>query len=415
MNTTTLRRQVHLRTLDNGSRIGAIHDPTARNVCVVLSVPAGMRHEIPGQEGMFHLLEHMVYQDSEQITAARRQSEIQRAGGVLGGHTHMDYSEFYETAAVGHLGEMARRLVDQVFHPVFDAAQISAQIQAVARERAQRLAGAPGQALPWPHLLPQCWEEYSHAHDGSGDADLAERASAARLRELHSRHYHLAQCVLVALGPHPAEQMLQDLSEALLSETAAGSRIEPPPPPQPAAFRESSYRRIAADSLTRTRLLAATRSAPAQQVTEALVGDHLVAAGLSLQPGLDASAGMFGVGDLPTDDLFIVVDDTGQGIEPAARFSALPALDPAMLRQAAQRALFTAERLVHDDERRARATARDLLLRGDAQFTDQLTAALAAACTDRKRREELLAAAATRLGSQPMHHLSITPASQEAP
>lgn len=47
-----------------GLRVIAIHDQKAANFSISLAVPAGMRDEEPGQEGFFHLIEHMIYQDS---------------------------------------------------------------------------------------------------------------------------------------------------------------------------------------------------------------------------------------------------------------------------------------------------------------------------------------------------------------
>ncbi len=75
-------RAVYGMRSDTGTRLIAIHDPSARIISMSLGgVPAGMRHEMPGEEGMLHLLEHMVYQDSENVTASERQVSVHKAGG----------------------------------------------------------------------------------------------------------------------------------------------------------------------------------------------------------------------------------------------------------------------------------------------------------------------------------------------
>lgn len=415
MNSTSFERfHVRSETLEHGACAIAVQNPKARNSTFVLAIASGMRHEQPGEEGMMHLLEHVVYQDSVAISSSERQTEMNNIGAVMGGHTHMDYTEFYETALPSDLPGMVARVIEQVFHPAFNADQIKAQIHAVATERAQRLAPAPGGILPFPHLTSQFWDDYAHGHDGTGDETLFSRVSIDRLKDLHAKNYRPEQAVLVAFGPQDPSEMLRILAENMASLSFAESAQKFASSHRSQARQnEVKHQLMPVPGLATRRLLAATSAVHAQSISASLLGDLLVASLLSLQTGLDSSAGIFGPADLVENDLFILVDDTGLELDPAHRLRALTTVDDAVLGSAAKKALFTAEKSVHDDERLARTTARDMLLRGTPEFAHELVDQLRHLSDQTQQLRRLLESSALRLAAQPWHTISVAPTLQE--
>ncbi len=404
-------RAVYGTRLDTGTRLIAIHDPSARILSVSLGVPAGMRHEMPGEEGMLHLLEHMVYQDSANITASERQVSVHTAGGVLGGNTHMDYSEFYESGPTGHLEQISSRLVEQVFQPALTQEQIAEQIDAVATERAQRLAPAPGGVLPWPHLTARYWADHPNGHDGTGDSDLTTRVTREKLQALHRRLYRPSAAVLTAVTSEEPQKTLQ-----LLAAPFSGLSAEAPFEPvlQDSVRRGGSTSTIYSSGAKSTRVLSATAAALGDSALADLLGDLVAAELLSQQDGLDASAGLFGPGDMTRDDLFVLVDDTGQAIDPSERFRALAIADDAAIILAARRSLLRIERFTHDDQRLARTVTRDVLLRGTPLFAARLAEALAEISDDAARLRPLVTTAAQRLAEQDSVSLTVQPAEEDA-
>lgn len=405
-------RRVHDAQLDSGTRLFAIHDPHARNVTVSIGVPGGMRHEAPGEEGMLHLLEHMVYQDSEGADGSARHAAVQRAGGILGGNTHMDYSEFYETGRVGSLDHISRRLAEQVFRPALRRDQLAAQIRAVAVERSRRLAPAPGHVLPWPHLTARHWADHPNSHDGSGDLDLAERATPDTLRNLHQRLYRASAAVVTAVTPEDPHRALHVLAEAISPMTDVGAPTPVVPRARPSAGSDTVIRVAGPPS---TRRLFATAATASPSVNPDLLGEVIAAEALSLQSGLDASAGVFGPGDMIHDDLFILVDDTGHPVSLSDRLEALVTADDATVFGAAQRAVLRTERLIHDDERLARTVGRDVLLRGTPTFTSELVEAIADLSLDIGSVRPLIGLAGQRLAAQSLVSLTIRSAQEDSP
>ncbi|GAB3536480.1 hypothetical protein GCM10027403_17370 [Arthrobacter tecti] len=396
-----------LRKLPNGARVLAIHDPQARNSTVALSIHAGMRDEVlPEENGTMHLIEHMVYQDSARLSGEDRQRQLARSGSVLGGHTHMDYTEFYETGSTESIHCVADRLVDQVFFPVFRQEQIRQQIEAVATERRRRLAPAPGHQLPWPHLTGKYWRDHANAHDGSGDTDLAERVSPAILQSIHRRLYRPDNTVLVALSPEKPDETVAQLMRAI-------GVIEPDKIDRPVKRRVQGLPVSQRIDLTedtqgnRSRRLSATGAAPSSTITPDVLGDLLVAELLAVQAGLDASAGLFGPGDMTDDDLFVVVDDTAFDMDPAERIRAVTVADEELVHHIVARAVSRAEHLTSDDARLTRTVARDVLLRNTTTFATTLVDSLTGLLHTPDDARSLILIASERLAGQPFVCLTL--------
>lgn len=398
------------KTLPQGTHLIAISNPHALTTTVVLALPSGMRDEVPGEEGFMHLLEHMVYQDSQRCSAREREQAIQSAGGVLGGHTHMNYTEFYETGLPHHLEAMVDRIVEQVFNPSLNEEQIQDQITAVATERQQRLSKAPGEMLPWPHLLPQAWADFAQSHDGSGDLGLQGRADANSLRQIHAARYRSSEAVLVASGPLDAETMMKTLERADFpiqhSQPARSEQTS-------AVFRDSTVRRIELPSLKQKRIMSVTAMSDSTTISEQLLGETICASMLSLLSGLDASAGMFGPGDMTANDLFVLIEDGPAGLGAEARIQALKFADSTLVARAVQRAIFIVEKQLHNDETYSRVIARDVLLRQDFVFVQNFYDRLRALEKEPEQVRSLVEKTSAILVNRPWHVLELLPSQEE--
>ena len=405
MSLSTLRIRGHSAfqtVLDNGATAVAIHVPHARNHSVALAVRAGMRDELPGQEGMMRLIEHMIHQDGSVSHGLEPQPWVARAADRLGARTHMDYTEFYETAGLDDVPTMARRLVEQAFHPAFRGEQLLEQIAAVATERRNRLADAPGGLLPWPHLTSLYWRDHSNAHDGSGDLDLSDRATTTVLRGLHAKRYRPDGAAVVALSDQPGEKIVTTLAEAMSAIPGRRDEAEVPERAGQAIAQRSEVTVVGG----RARLLSATAAAPAT-LTPPMLGDLVVAELLAAQRDLEASAGLFGTGDLVRDDLFVVVDDTELALEPTDRVRAASVADDDLLLHAVGRAVERTEAFTVDDGCLTRTVARDVVLRGEPSFAPDLVTRLRGLLMHPNDIRTLVAAASARLASQPFASIRI--------
>jgi putative peptidase M16 family len=138
-----------------------------------------------------------------------------------------------------------------------------------------------------------------------------------------------------------------------------------------------------------------------------MLGDLVVAELLAAQRDLEASAGLFGPGDLVRDDLFVVVDDTELALEPTDRVRAASVADDDLLLHAVGRAVERTEAFTVDDGCLTRTVARDVVLRGEPSFAPDLVTRLRGLLMHPNDIRALVTAASARLASQPFASIRI--------
>src|SRR5438093_3024929 len=82
--------------LPNGLRILTSSMPHTHSVALSLYVGTGSRHELDGQAGVSHFVEHMLFKGTEKRPTAKEVAEaIDSVGGVLNAGTDREYTVYY--------------------------------------------------------------------------------------------------------------------------------------------------------------------------------------------------------------------------------------------------------------------------------------------------------------------------------
>jgi zinc protease len=81
--------------LANGLRVLTVPDPSVDTVTVHLTVLVGSRHEGYGEKGMAHLLEHLLFKDSDKFKDIKQ--ELVRRGARYNGTTAYDRTTYFES------------------------------------------------------------------------------------------------------------------------------------------------------------------------------------------------------------------------------------------------------------------------------------------------------------------------------
>ncbi len=110
-------------TLENGVRVLTETMPHVRSISMGVLVDAGPGNESPGQTGIAHLAEHLMFQGTSSRNALTIASLMDSAGGQMGGFTTRDYTCYtatvlddYSTYVLDLLGDI---LLNSIF-PVED-------------------------------------------------------------------------------------------------------------------------------------------------------------------------------------------------------------------------------------------------------------------------------------------------------
>ncbi|HCO76116.1 MAG TPA: insulinase family protein, partial [Synechococcus sp. UBA8071] len=104
-------------TLPNGVRCVTADMPDAPLTCLDLWCRAGSASEQPGEEGMAHFLEHMVFKGSERLAAGAFDEAIEALGGSSNAATGFDDVHFHVLTPPDRAREALDLLLELVLQP----------------------------------------------------------------------------------------------------------------------------------------------------------------------------------------------------------------------------------------------------------------------------------------------------------
>ena len=240
-----LRFPLATRSLGNGLRVVVQEDRAAPIVAVHMMYHAGSKDERPGRTGLAHLLEHLLFEGSQNCPKGEFDRLLEGVGGSNNGSTWLDRTNYYEVVP-SHAVELALWLERERmahFLPVLDAEMLEVQRGVVINERRQSYENRPyGLADERLHqlLFPA---EHPYSWPTIGYMDDLEAIGLEDARDFFQTYYTPRNAVLVLAGDLDADRGFE-LAERFFGDLPAGPAIPPRPsvPPVPAAARRGTLR-----------------------------------------------------------------------------------------------------------------------------------------------------------------------------
>lgn len=124
---------LNTHTLPNGLRI--VHTPSPTRVAYCgYAIKAGTRHELPHQQGMAHLVEHMIFKGTTHRRAWHILNRMENVGGDLNAYTNKEEMVVYAAFMSEHLERAVELLTDIVFHSTFPQHEMDKEVEVVVDE-----------------------------------------------------------------------------------------------------------------------------------------------------------------------------------------------------------------------------------------------------------------------------------------
>ncbi|ELY4033923.1 pyrroloquinoline quinone biosynthesis protein PqqF [Cronobacter sakazakii] len=213
---------IRTRRLESGIPITLIHQPQATQAAALWRVNAGSLHEPDDWPGLAHLLEHMLFRESEGYRDDERLMRwVPDQGGRLNASTRLCQTAFFFEVPAQALAPGLSRLTDMLAAPRFtpaalmqEAQVIDAEYRLLAQDAATRREAALLALMAGDARL----KRLRIGHQAAFGEDPARLRAA--LTAFHHQHYHAGNLHLWLCGPQPLETL-----EKLACEAAA--RIRP--------------------------------------------------------------------------------------------------------------------------------------------------------------------------------------------
>lgn len=186
-------------TLDNGLRCLVVNRPGVPVVSSFVWYHVGSMDERPGETGMAHYLEHMMFKGSRNYAVGDVDKVCAQNGGSNNAFTSNDYTAYFIDLPKSRYAEALKIEADRMRHLTLDQAEFDAEKKVVQSE-SDIYADDPGSQL-WAQMnyaLHGPRHPYSHPVLG-WPADVADM-TRRDMRLFYDRHYHPNHATLVLAG-----------------------------------------------------------------------------------------------------------------------------------------------------------------------------------------------------------------------
>nr|PZN73267.1 MAG: insulinase family protein [Bacillota bacterium] len=202
----------------------------------------GSRDEGPGQTGLSHFLEHMMFKGTPRFPYGMLEEGVKRRGGMWNAFTSYDYTAYYEVLPAQHLEFSFAVEADRMAGMTFDPDLTVRERGIIVSER----EGNENHPAFWLNeaFMATAFQVLPYRHPIIGSKDDIRATTAEALAAHYRRYYRPNNAALVVVGDVEAEQVVR-LAERHFGPLPPG---EPPPPftavePEQEAERRVTVRR----------------------------------------------------------------------------------------------------------------------------------------------------------------------------
>ncbi|ABD56962.1 M16 family metallopeptidase [Jannaschia sp. CCS1] len=212
-------------TLDNGMQVVVIEDHRGAAVTHMVWYRAGSADEMPGQSGIAHFLEHLMFKATDDLESREFSRIVEENGGSDNAFTSWDYTAYHQRVSADRLGLMMMMEADRMRDLVLDEDEVRTERQVILEERAQRTDTSPG-ALFNEQMAAAIHLNHPYGRPIIGWRHEMEELSLQDARDWYETHYHPNNAILIVAGDADPDEV-RALAEEHYGPIPANPDIEP--------------------------------------------------------------------------------------------------------------------------------------------------------------------------------------------
>lgn len=204
---------VQTHTLSNGLRIIHRSFPSDISYCGI-AVNSGTRDEFPGEHGMAHFVEHMLFKGTEKRRAHHVVNRMENVGGELNAYTAKEETFIYVTFPGEYLSRAMELLNDIVFHSQFSDRQIEREREVIIDEILS-YDDSPSELI-YDDFENLMFAGHDLGHYILGDPETLHLFTTGNMKRFVERQYRPDGMVFFSFGKTPFSKVIR-LAEKFLS------------------------------------------------------------------------------------------------------------------------------------------------------------------------------------------------------
>lgn len=213
-----------ITTLANGLRVATRAMPGLETLAVGLHVDTGSRFEASHENGVAHMLEHMVFKGTRRRSARAIAVDIEDVGGSLNAYTARDMTVFHARLLPNDLALGVDLIADLVREPLFDEGELARERDVVLQELGE--ARDTPDDIIFDHLQEAAFPDQPLGRSILGSEETIAAIGTAHLRGWLDSQYRAGSVVLAAAGKVDHDALVR-LAEAHFGDLPAGTRPAP--------------------------------------------------------------------------------------------------------------------------------------------------------------------------------------------
>lgn len=215
--------------LPNGLKI--LLRESHRSPVVELQIWAGVgsADERPGEEGLAHFHEHMLFKGTKRRGVGEVAGEVEGLGGHINAYTSFDQTVYHATLPSGAWREGLDVLVDAVRYSVFDDEEVAREREVVLEE-IRRSEDTPGHVLG-DLAFRESYRTHPYRLPILGPAENVAGFDRERVRRFFERWYTPDNLIVVAVGDFDSEEMAREIEAHFMDAHPGGAQRERPAEP----------------------------------------------------------------------------------------------------------------------------------------------------------------------------------------
>jgi predicted Zn-dependent peptidase len=222
---------VKVTTLPNGLRVATDEMDTVETVSLGVWVGVGTRHERAEENGVAHLVEHMLFKGTPTRTAFDISQAVEAVGGHLNAHTTREHTAYY-AKVLREDADLALDVVsDMVQRSLLDPAELERERTVILQELGQ-VEDTPDDVV-FDRFAEKAFPDQSIGRPILGRAEIIEGIARDRLADYVARSHGPEKLVVAAAG-RISHDRLVERAAALFTDLPGPS---PVPATDAAAYR----------------------------------------------------------------------------------------------------------------------------------------------------------------------------------
>ncbi|MEM9757224.1 MAG: pitrilysin family protein [Pseudomonadota bacterium] len=259
-------------TLDNGMHAVVIEDHRSPAVVHMVWYRVGAADEPPGQSGIAHFLEHLMFKGTDDLDDGEFSAIVEANGGTDNAFTSWDYTGYIQRVSADRLGLLMEMEADRMTDLRLDPAVVVTERSVILEERAQRLDSSPG-ALMSEQARAALYLNHPYGIPIIGWRHEMEGLTREMALDFYERFYAPNNAILIVAGdvtPEEVRILAEEHYGPIPANPELGDRVRPSEPPHTADRRVVYEDPTVAQPYVSIARLAPSRETGAQEEAAAL-------------------------------------------------------------------------------------------------------------------------------------------------